>query len=132
MEDNLSRSDVAFARNRFTEGAQNGQRIRMRSPVGAPDNWGVRNVLAKKRVQVGPIVQKFGLDPRLSAVSSSLRRMRGADETENRCRVTWEYTPGDSSTTRSPQALTTVSARGLGGRARKRASRPPKTLSPPP
>ena len=78
-EDNLGRSDVAFARNRFAEGAQNGQRVRMRSPVGAPDNWGVRDVLAKKRVQVGPIVQKFGLDLRLSAVSSSLRRMRGTD-----------------------------------------------------
>ena len=60
-------------------GAQNGQRVRMRSPVGAPDDWGVRDVLAKKRVQVGPIVQKFGLDLRLSAVSSSLRRVRGTD-----------------------------------------------------
>ena len=79
VEDNLGRSDVAFARNRFAEGAQNGQRVRMRSPVGAPDNWGVRDVLAKKRVQVGPIVQKFGLDLRLSAVSSSLRRVRGTD-----------------------------------------------------
>ena len=78
-KDNLGRSDVAFARNRFAEGAQNGQRVGMRSPVGAPDNWGVRDVLAKKRVQMGPIVLKFGLDPRLSAVSTSLRRMRGAD-----------------------------------------------------
>ena len=79
MEDNLGRSNVAFARNRFAEGAQNGQRVRMRSPVGAPDNMGVRDVLAKKRVQVGPIVHKFGLDLGLSAVSSSLRRVRGAD-----------------------------------------------------
>ena len=79
VEDNLGRSGVAFARNRFAEGAQNGQRVGMRSPVGAPDNWGVRDVLAKKRVQVGPIVLKFGLDFRLSAVSSSLRRVRGAD-----------------------------------------------------
>ena len=79
VEDNLGRSDVAFARNRFAEGAQNGQRVGMRSPVGAPDNWGVGDVLAKKRVQVGPIVLKFGLDFRLSAVGSSLRRVRGAD-----------------------------------------------------
>ena len=79
VKDNLGRSDVAFARNRFAEGAQNGQRVGMRSPVGAPDNWGVRDVLAKKRVQMGPIVLKFGLDPRLSAVSTSLRRVRGAD-----------------------------------------------------
>ena len=68
VKDNLSRSDVAFGRNRFGEGAQNGQRVGMRSPVGAPDHWAVRDVLSKKRVQMGPIVLKFGLDPRLSAV----------------------------------------------------------------
>ena len=79
VKDNLGRSGVAFARNRFAEGAQNGQRVGMRSPVGAPDNWGVRDVLAKKRVQMRPIVLKFGLDPRLSTVSTSLRRVRGAD-----------------------------------------------------
>ena len=54
VKDNLGRSDVAFARNRFAEGAQNGQRVGMRSPVGAPDNWGVRDALAKKRVRRGP------------------------------------------------------------------------------
>ena len=54
MKDNLGRSDVAFARNGFAEGAQNGQRVGMRSPVGAPDNWAVRDVLTKKRVQMGP------------------------------------------------------------------------------
>ena len=79
MKDNLGRSDVAFARNGFAEGAQNGQRVGMRSPVGAPDNWAVRDVLTKERVQMGPIVLMFGLDPRLSAVSTSLRGMRGAD-----------------------------------------------------
>ena len=79
VKDNLGRSDVAFARNGFTEGAQNSQRVGMRSPVGAPDNWAVRDVLTKERVQMGPIVLMFGLDPRLSAVSTSLRRMRGAD-----------------------------------------------------
>ena len=41
VKDNLGRSDVAFARNGFAEGAQNGQRVGMRSPVGAPDDWTV-------------------------------------------------------------------------------------------
>ena len=54
VKDNLGRSDVAFARNGFTEEAQNGQRVGMRSPVGAPDNWAVRDVLTKERVQMGP------------------------------------------------------------------------------
>ena len=79
VKDNLGRSNVAFARNGFAERAQNGQRVGMRSPVGAPDNWGIRDVLAKKRVQMGSIVLKFGLDPGLSAVNTSLRGMRGAD-----------------------------------------------------
>ena len=70
VKDNLGRSDVAFARNGFTEGAQNGQRVGMRSPVGAPDNWAVRDVLTKERVQMGPIVLMLSLDPRLSAVST--------------------------------------------------------------
>ena len=64
VKDNLGRSDVAFARNGFTEGAQNGQRVGVRSPVGAPDNWAVRDVLTKERVQMGPILLMFGLDPR--------------------------------------------------------------------
>ena len=79
VKDNLGRSDVAFARNGFAEGAQNGQRVGMRSPVGAPDDWAVRDVLAKERVQMGRVVLMFGLDPRLSAVSTSLTRVRGAD-----------------------------------------------------
>ena len=53
VKDNLGRSDVAFARNGFTEGGQNGQRVGMRSPVGAPDNWAVRDVLTKERVPDG-------------------------------------------------------------------------------
>ena len=79
MKDNLSRSNVAFARYGFAERAQNGQRVGMRSPVGAPDNWGVRDVLAEKSVQMGSIVLKFGLDPGLSAVNTSLRGVRGAN-----------------------------------------------------
>ena len=79
MKDNLSRSDVAFARNGFAERAQNGQRVGVRSPVGAPDNWGIRDILAKKGGQVGAIMLKFGLDPGLSAVNASLGGMRGAN-----------------------------------------------------
>ena len=79
VKDNLSRSNVAFARNGFAERAQNGQRVGMRSPVGAPDNWGIRDVLAEKSVQVGSIVLKFGLDPGLSAINTSLGGVRGAN-----------------------------------------------------
>ena len=79
VKDNLGRGDVAFARNGFAEGAQNGQRVGMRSPVGAPDNWAVRDVLTKERVQMGPIVLVFGLNPGQGAVSTSLTRVRGAD-----------------------------------------------------
>ena len=70
---------LRFARNGVAERAQNGQRVGMRSPVGAPDNWGVRDVLAEKSGQVGPIVLKFGLDPGLSAVNTSLGGVRGAN-----------------------------------------------------
>ena len=79
MKDNLGRGDVAFARNGFAEGAQNGQRVGVRSPVGAPDNWAVRDVLTKERVEVGPIVLEFGLNPGQCAVSTSLASVRGAD-----------------------------------------------------
>ena len=41
VKDNLGRSNVAFARNGFAERAQNGQRVGVRSPVSAPDNWGI-------------------------------------------------------------------------------------------
>ena len=39
----------------------------------------VRDVLTKERVQVGPIVLVFGLNPGQGAVSTSLTRVRGAD-----------------------------------------------------
>ena len=79
VKDNLSRSDVAFARDGFAERAQNGQRVGVRSPVGAPDDWGIRDVLAKKSGQVEAIMPKFGLDPGLSAVNTSLGGVRGAN-----------------------------------------------------
>ena len=79
VEDDFSRGDVAFARDGFAERAQNGQRVRVTSPIGTPHNRGVGDVLAKKGSQVGAIVFKFGLHPGLSAVSASLGGVRGAD-----------------------------------------------------
>ena len=55
VEDDLGRSNVAFARYGFAERAQNGQRVGVRSPVGAPDDWGVGDVLTKKSSQVGAV-----------------------------------------------------------------------------
>ena len=79
VKDNLGRGDVAFARNGFAEGAQNGQRVGMRSPVGAPDDWAIRDILTKERVEVGPIVLEFGLNPGQCAVGTSLTSVRRAD-----------------------------------------------------
>ena len=53
MENDVSRGDVAFARDRFAERAQNGQRVGVRSPIGTPHDWGVGDVLAKKGGQGG-------------------------------------------------------------------------------
>ena len=61
VENDFSRGDVAFARDGFAERAQNGQRVRVRSPIGTPHNRGVGDVLAKKGSQVGAIVFEFGL-----------------------------------------------------------------------
>ena len=79
MKDDFSRGDVAFARDGFAERAQNGQRVGVRSPIGAPHDRGVGDVLAKKSSQVRAIVLEFGLDPGLSAINNSLRGVRGAD-----------------------------------------------------
>ena len=79
VKDDLGRSDVAFARNGFAERAQNGRRVGVRSPVGAPDNRGVRDILAKMGGQVGAIMLKFGLDPGLIAVNTGLGGVRGAN-----------------------------------------------------
>ena len=57
LKDNLRGDIVAFARDRFTERAKNGQRVSVRSPVGVPDNRGVGNVLAEKRGCVGRSTQ---------------------------------------------------------------------------
>ena len=79
MKDDISRSNVAFARDGFAERAQNGQRVGVRSPIGTPHDRGVGDILTKKSSQVRTIVFKFGLDPGLRAVNTSLRGVRGAD-----------------------------------------------------
>ena len=48
MEDDFGRGNVAFARDGFAEKAQNGQRVRVRSPIGTPHDRGVGDVLAKE------------------------------------------------------------------------------------
>ena len=79
VKDDLSRGDVAFARDGFAERAQNGQRVGVRSPIGTPHNWSVGNVLAMKSCQVRVIVLEFGLHSGLSTIDTGLRGVRGAD-----------------------------------------------------
>ena len=79
MENDFSRGDVAFARDGFAERAQNGQRVRVRSPIGTPHHLGVGDVLAEKGSQVGAIVFEFGLHTGLGAVGASLQGVRRAD-----------------------------------------------------
>ena len=71
MENDISH--VAFARDGFAERAQNGQRVRVRSPIGTPHDRGVGDVLAEKGSQMGAIVFEFGLHPGLGAVGASSR-----------------------------------------------------------
>ena len=71
--DNLSGDKVPFECDRFTERAQNGQRVSVRSPEGAPDDRGVGNVLADKRGDV------FGFMPGVCAVRPGLLSVRRAD-----------------------------------------------------
>ena len=59
VENDFSRSNVAFARDGFAERAQNGQRVGVRSPTGAPHDRGVGDVLAEKSSQVRAIVLEF-------------------------------------------------------------------------
>ena len=79
VENDFSRGDVAFARDGFAERAQNGQRDRVRSPIGTPHDLGVGDVLAKKGSQVGGRVFEFSLHPGLGAVGASLQGVRRAD-----------------------------------------------------
>ena len=75
MKDNLSGDKVAL-RDRFTERAQDGQRVSVRLPV---DNQGVGNVLAEKRGDVWAVICKFGFTPVLCAVRPGLLGVRRAD-----------------------------------------------------
>ena len=72
-------SAETFARDGFNERAQNGQRVSVRSPVGAPDNRGVGNVLAEKRGEVRAIVSKFGLKPVRPSLLGVRRANRGVE-----------------------------------------------------
>ena len=73
MENDFSRGNVAFARDGFAERAQNGQRVRVRSPIGTPHDRGVGDVLTEEGSQVGAIVFQFGLHPGLRAVGASFQ-----------------------------------------------------------
>ena len=53
VENDFSRGNVAFARDGFAERAQNGQRVRVRSPIGTPQDRGVGDVLTEEGSQVG-------------------------------------------------------------------------------
>ena len=66
--DDFSRDKVAFARDGFIERAQNGQRVSVRSPVGAPHDWGVGDVLTEEGGKVWATVCTFGLVSGLRAV----------------------------------------------------------------
>ena len=79
MENDFTRSNVAFARAGFAERAQNGQRVGRRSPIGAPHDRGVGDVLTEEGGQVGAVMCQLGLHPGLIAVSASLQGMRRAD-----------------------------------------------------
>ena len=53
VENDFSRGNVAFVRDGFAERAQNGQRVRVRSPIGTPHDRGVGDVLTEEGSQVG-------------------------------------------------------------------------------
>ena len=55
VENDFSRGNVASARDGFAERAQNGQRVRVRSPIGTPHDRGVGDVLTEEGSQVGAI-----------------------------------------------------------------------------
>ena len=59
--------------------AQNGQRVSVRWLPSAPDDRGVKNVLAEKRGDVWAVVSEFGIAPGLRAVRSCLLGVRRAD-----------------------------------------------------
>ena len=74
--DNLSRHEVAFARDEFIERAQNGQHVLVFSPIGAPNDRGVGDVLSEEGWEVRDIVVKFGYEPGSGAVWAGLLGVR--------------------------------------------------------
>ena len=79
LTDNLDRDKVTFERNEIAERAQNGQRVSVRSPVGAPHDRGVGDVLTEEGGKVWATVCEFGLVSGLRAVGASLLSVRGTD-----------------------------------------------------
>ena len=81
MHDELIRDakgdEVAFAR-------WIGQRVSVGSPAGAPDDRGVRNVLAEKRGGVWCVEGQFGFAPGLCS------RTWSAGRAESRSRCRWQ------------------------------------------
>ena len=53
--------------------------VSVRSPIGAPHDRVVGNVLAKKRGEVRAVMGEFGLVPGLRAIRASLLSVRGAN-----------------------------------------------------
>ena len=72
LEKDLSDNNVAFARERFTERAQNCQRVSVESPIGAPNDRGLGKVLPEEGGEEWAMVGKFGIKPRLRAIRTSL------------------------------------------------------------
>ena len=73
VENDFSRGNVSFARDGFAERAKNGQRVRVRSPIGTPHDRGGGDVLTEEGSQVVAIVFEFSLHPGLGAVGVSLQ-----------------------------------------------------------
>ena len=78
-EHDLRRDEIAFARDGFTERAQNGHSVPVGSPIGAPNDRGVGNVLSEEGGKVWAVVGQFSLEPGLRAVRASLLCVRRAD-----------------------------------------------------
>ena len=69
LEHDLSRDEIAFARDRFSERAQNGQCVLVGSPTGAPN---VGDVLSEEGSKVRAVMVTFGRKPGLGAVWAGL------------------------------------------------------------
>ena len=70
-----SRDEIAFARDGFTERANNSQCVLAALPIDGPNDRGVGDVLSEER-EVRAIVVKFGREPGLGAIWASLLCVR--------------------------------------------------------